>query len=92
VDEAERELERLCGLANDVGLFAEEVDPDSHAALGNFPQAFTHVGIVHAALAIAAGRGARPAAEGPGLPPPGRVSRGPDAEDLQIGGRTEERP
>jgi GH15 family glucan-1,4-alpha-glucosidase len=43
---------RLIGYGNDVGLFAEEINPDSGDALGNFPQAFTHVGLISAALAI----------------------------------------
>ncbi|HWK09228.1 MAG TPA: glycoside hydrolase family 15 protein, partial [Vicinamibacterales bacterium] len=47
-------LERLCGYANDVGLFAEEIDPQTGAAVGNFPQAFTHVGLINAALSLAA--------------------------------------
>ncbi len=46
-------FERLLGYANDVGLFAEEIDPDTGAALGNFPQAFTHVGVINAALTLA---------------------------------------
>ena len=53
VEEARELFERLCGHANDVGLFAEEVDPTSGAALGNFPQAFTHVGLINAALSLA---------------------------------------
>jgi GH15 family glucan-1,4-alpha-glucosidase len=53
VQEALDLFERLCGQANDVGLFAEEVDPTTGAALGNFPQAFTHVGLINAALSLA---------------------------------------
>ncbi|WP_007023881.1 glycoside hydrolase family 15 protein [Saccharomonospora iraqiensis] len=43
---------RAAGLVNDVGLLAEEVDPVSGAQLGNFPQAFSHIGLVNAAWAI----------------------------------------
>ena len=50
--EAQAAFERLVGDANDVGLFAEEIDPKSKAALGNFPQAFTHVGLINAALSL----------------------------------------
>ncbi|HET9659377.1 MAG TPA: glycoside hydrolase family 15 protein [Thermomicrobiales bacterium] len=46
-------FERLLSYANDLGLFAEEIDPGSGAALGNFPQAFTHVGVINAALTLA---------------------------------------
>jgi GH15 family glucan-1,4-alpha-glucosidase len=60
VEEAEEEFRRLCAYANDLGLFAEEIDPASGQALGNFPQAFTHVGLVSAALAIAECRCVRP--------------------------------
>ncbi|MEO9008374.1 MAG: glycoside hydrolase family 15 protein [Candidatus Dormibacter sp.] len=53
-----RELyERICGYANDVGLMSEEVDPASGELLGNFPQAFTHIGLVNAAWAIALAEG-----------------------------------
>ena len=42
----------MAGCANDVGLLAEEVDPATGELLGNFPQAFTYIGLIHAALAI----------------------------------------
>ncbi len=51
--DATAEFEHLLSFANDVGLFAEEIDPESGAALGNFPQAFTHIGLINAALALA---------------------------------------
>ena len=52
-DEALRVFERTCRRANDVGLFAEEIDPASGAFLGNFPQGLSHIALVRAALAIA---------------------------------------
>jgi hypothetical protein len=42
----------LLSYANDVGLLAEEIDPATGAALGNFPQAFTHIGLVNACLTL----------------------------------------
>jgi GH15 family glucan-1,4-alpha-glucosidase len=51
-EEAEELFERLVGLANDVGLLAEEYDPVAGRQLGNFPQAFSHIGLVHTALAL----------------------------------------
>ena len=45
-------FERLLALRNDVGLLAEEYDPASGRQLGNFPQAFTHLALVGAALAL----------------------------------------
>ncbi|HEX4530036.1 MAG TPA: glycoside hydrolase family 15 protein [Acidimicrobiia bacterium] len=52
VDGAEARLDRLVDLATPLGLYAEELDPATHAHLGNFPQALTHAGLVQAALAI----------------------------------------
>ncbi|MBV9572127.1 MAG: glycoside hydrolase family 15 protein [Alphaproteobacteria bacterium] len=50
--EARTLLNKLIGLCNDVGLLAEEYDPHSKRMLGNFPQAFSHVALVNAALAV----------------------------------------
>lgn len=52
LEQADGLYRRLIQYGNDVGLFAEEIDPNSGDALGNFPQAFTHVGLISAALAI----------------------------------------
>jgi GH15 family glucan-1,4-alpha-glucosidase len=59
VDGAAAGFERVLAYANDVGLFAEEIDPDSGMLLGNFPQAFTHVGLIDAALTLAQARQGR---------------------------------
>ena len=50
---ATQAFEHLLSYVNDVGLFAEEIDPETGAALGNFPQAFTHIGLINAALTLA---------------------------------------
>jgi GH15 family glucan-1,4-alpha-glucosidase len=48
-DEARTLFEKLLGVSNDLGLLAEEYDPSAKRQLGNFPQAFTHVGLVNSA-------------------------------------------
>jgi GH15 family glucan-1,4-alpha-glucosidase len=48
-DEARALFEKLLGVSNDLGLLAEEYDPSAQRQLGNFPQAFTHVGLVNSA-------------------------------------------
>ena len=53
IDEGRALFERLCGLANDVGLLAEEYDPNSRRLLGNFPQAFSHISLVNSARLLA---------------------------------------
>lgn len=52
VERARSVFERAVEHVNDVGLLSEEVDPDTGALLGNFPQAFSHIGLVNAAWAI----------------------------------------
>ncbi len=52
VDQAAATFERATAAVNDVGLLAEEADRDSGEAIGNFPQAFSHIGLVNAAWTI----------------------------------------
>ena len=52
VDRARAVFERAVEYVNDLGLLAEEVDPASGELLGDFPQAFSHIGLVNAAWAI----------------------------------------
>lgn len=49
IGRAEALFERLVDHANDLGLLAEEIDPTSGELLGNFPQAFSHIGLITAA-------------------------------------------
>jgi GH15 family glucan-1,4-alpha-glucosidase len=49
-DEARKLFERLLAHCNDVGLLAEEFDPQTGRMLGNFPQAYSHVGVINCAL------------------------------------------
>jgi alpha,alpha-trehalase len=52
VDRAREVFQRAAAFASDLGLLAEEVDADTGELLGNFPQAFSHIGLVNAAWAI----------------------------------------
>jgi GH15 family glucan-1,4-alpha-glucosidase len=52
VDNARRLCEKLFSMASPLGLYAEEIDATSGRHLGNFPQAFTHLGLINAVLHI----------------------------------------
>ena len=54
VDEAHALFEEYAGLAGPLGLLSEEYDPETRCALGNFPQAYSHLGLINAAVALAA--------------------------------------
>jgi hypothetical protein len=51
-DDARAMFERLLTLRNDVGLLAEEYDSDAKRMVGNFPQALSHIALIHAAFAM----------------------------------------
>ena len=51
-DDAKRFFERLLALRNDVGLLSEEYDSEAQRMVGNFPQALSHIALVHAAFTI----------------------------------------
>jgi GH15 family glucan-1,4-alpha-glucosidase len=50
--EATAMMTAACSYASDLGLMAEQIEPGTGAALGNFPQAYTHVGLISAALSL----------------------------------------
>ena len=53
LEQAHHAFQQLLHYQNDLGLYSEEIDPGTGDALGNFPQAFTHVGLISAALTLA---------------------------------------
>jgi GH15 family glucan-1,4-alpha-glucosidase len=58
VEKAMERFSKILSYGNDVGLFAEQIAPTTGEALGNFPQAFSHVGLINAALTLAEAIGA----------------------------------
>ncbi|MGO3931166.1 glycoside hydrolase family 15 protein [Rhodopseudomonas pseudopalustris] len=54
VDKAKALFDRVVGVANDLGLFAEEYDPDARRQTGNFPQALTHIALINTAQNLTA--------------------------------------
>ena len=67
VDEACERFEALLEYVSPLGLLAEEVDTDTDAHLGNYPQGFSHIGIINSALYVGYGQGG----DSPGPPPMG---------------------
>jgi GH15 family glucan-1,4-alpha-glucosidase len=55
--DAKQTFERLLSLCNDVGLLSEEYDPHAKRLVGNFPQAFSHVGLINTAMNLARAQG-----------------------------------
>jgi GH15 family glucan-1,4-alpha-glucosidase len=69
LEEAKERMDQFCGMANDVGLLSEEYDAAHHRMAGNFPQAFSHLSLVQAALALRSAE-----AEGPAITNDDRAS------------------
>jgi GH15 family glucan-1,4-alpha-glucosidase len=76
-------FERVASFANDLGLLSEQIDAATGELLGNFPQAFTHIGLINAAWAIARAEGVASDEAGP----PQTVPSGPGDETEGIGGQ-----
>jgi GH15 family glucan-1,4-alpha-glucosidase len=72
-------LERVQARANTVGLFAEQFDPTTGRFLGNFPQAYSHIGLINSALYLARALGRKPAAPAPMGSREHRLESGHDA-------------
>lgn len=62
-DEAHALFDRLLALRTDLGLLAEEYDPATGRQLGNFPQAYSHIGVIGSALLLQQLDSGAPAAE-----------------------------
>ena len=80
-ERAEAWFDRATACANDLGLLAEEADPDRLELLGNFPQAFSHVGLINAAWRLT---------ETAGPPPPSHTDTDTDQDTDRDTDRDEE--
>ena len=61
LDEAEALFHSLCARANPLGLLPEQIDPTSGAFLGNYPQAFSHIGLISSAVNLVRAKSTPPA-------------------------------
>lgn len=75
LDEAYRIFDSLVDRANHVGLLSEQIEPSTGAFLGNFPQAYSHVGLINSALYLA---------EAEGRPCPARLGEGEGLGEISI--------
>jgi hypothetical protein len=57
IDEASLLYASLCAKANSVGLLSEQIDPSTGSLIGNFPQAFSHLGVVASGVNLARANG-----------------------------------
>ena len=64
IDKAKEYFEQMLGCANHLGLFAEMIDPTTKELLGNFPQAYSHIGLIHTARNLSRALTGRPAGNG----------------------------
>ena len=78
-EDAERLMDTLVGCANDLGLLAEEYDPQSRRLAGNFPQAFSHLGLIRAADALSGQSQDESVGSSGPKPRAGRSDAGPQA-------------
>ena len=81
-DDAAALFERLLSVRNDLGLLAEQYDPRARRQLGNFPQAFSHVGLVNTAHNLLQATGpAAQRADHEELPHPSEATEQPGTAD-----------
>ena len=85
IDEGREIFDRIAGLTNDLGLLAEEYDVERSRMVGNFPQAFSHVGLILTAMNLS---------DDPFSPaaPPVRARRAARAADRSVGRRSDAAP